>query len=119
MFNNNIGNLLGFHETILWQEYNLSSNPVWNLSFDNSFLECDVAKGRIFKGRRSGIIHNFTMDVDPRNKYIEKFRGSNQWYMMENKDLISSNSFKLKYEKIQLVSFNGLSISFGFSIKEI
>ena len=39
------------------------------------------------------------MAVDPVYKYIEKFRGGVQWYMMENNDLISSNSFKSKNEK--------------------
>ena len=39
----------------------------------------------IFKGKRSGIIHNFTMDVDHRYKKIEKFRGVVSWYMMESK----------------------------------
>ena len=42
----------------------------------------------IFKGKRSGIIHNFTMDVDPGYKCIEKFRGGVQWYMMDTKDFI-------------------------------
>ena len=37
VFDYNIGNLLGFHETILWPEYNLSSNPVDFSSFDNFF----------------------------------------------------------------------------------
>ena len=65
VFDDNFDNLLGFHETILWQEYNLSPNPIDNLSFDINFLECDIAEGMIFKGMRSGIIHNLTMDVDP------------------------------------------------------
>ena len=65
VFEDSIGGLLGFNETILWEEYNLSPNPVDILSFDNIFIECDVAQGMIFKGKRSGIIHNFTMDVDP------------------------------------------------------
>ena len=65
VFNFNIGNLLGFHETILWQEYNLSPNLVDNLSIDIIFLESDIAEGMPFKGRRSDIIHNFTMVVDP------------------------------------------------------
>ena len=30
------------------------------------------------------------MDVDPGYKYIEKFGGGVQWYMMESKDNISS-----------------------------
>ena len=73
----------------------------------------------IFKGTRSGIIHNFTLDVDPGYKYIEKFRGGVQWYMMESKDITSSVCFKLKNEKNQLVSSNGQSIIFRLSIKEI
>ena len=72
-----------------------------------------------FRGKRSGIIHNFTMDVDPGYKYTEKFRGGITWYMAESKDVISSISFRLKNEKRNLVSFNGQSISFRVSIKEI
>ena len=73
----------------------------------------------IFKGKRSGIIHNFTMDLDPGYKYTEKFRGGVQWYMMESKDIISSICFKLKTENNHLVSFNGQSLTFRLSIKEI
>ena len=73
----------------------------------------------IFKGKRSGIIFNFTMDVSPGYKYIEKFRGGVQWYIMESKDNISSIRFKLKNENKQLVSFNGQSLTFRLSIKEI
>ena len=75
VFVNYIGNLLGFNETIIWDEHKLSPNPVDILSFDKIFLECDIAQGMIFKGNRSGIIHNFTMDVDPGYKYIQKFHG--------------------------------------------
>ena len=57
--------LLGFQPKVLSDEYNLSDYPVDNLSFDNIFLECDIAQGTIFKGKRSGIIHNFIMVVDP------------------------------------------------------
>ena len=73
----------------------------------------------IFRGKRSGIIHNFTMDVDPGYEYIEKFRGDVQWYKMESKDIISSICFKLKNENNQIVSFNDQSITFHLSIKEI
>ena len=116
---NSMGDLLGFNKTTIFEEYNLSPNPVDILSFDNIFLECNIAKGMIFRGKRSGIIHNFTMDVVPGYKYIEKFRGGVQWYMMESKDIISSICFKLKNEKGNLVSFNGQSITFRLSIKEI
>ena len=114
-----IGNLLGFDKTTIFEEYNLSPNPVDILSFDNIFIETDIAKGMIFKGKRTGIIHNFTMDVDPGYKYIEKFCGGVQWYMMESKDIISTICFKSKNENGNLVSFNGQSITFRLSIKEI
>ena len=114
-----IGDLLGFIKTTIFEEYNLSPNPVDILSFDNIFLQCNIAQGMIFRGKRSGIIHNFTMDVDPGYKYIEKFRGDIQWYMMESKDIISSICFKLKNENGNLVSFNGQSVTFRLSIKEV
>ena len=72
----------------------------------------------IFKGKRSGIIHKFAMDVDQGYKYIEKFQGGVQWYMMESKDIISSICFELKNENRNLVSFNGQSVTFRLSIKE-
>ena len=50
-----IRNLLGFDETILYNDYNLSPNPVDFLSFDNIFIECDIAQGMVYKGKRSGI----------------------------------------------------------------
>ena len=59
------------------------------------------------------------MVVDPGYKYIEKFHGGVQWYMMESKDIISKTCFKLKNENNQLVSFNGQSLTFRLSIKEI
>ena len=65
VFDDSIGSFLGFNETILYEEYNLSKNPVDILSFDNILIHTDIAQGRIFKNKRSGIIHNFTMDVDP------------------------------------------------------
>ena len=119
MFDDSIRTLFGFNETILCKEYKLSPNPVAILSFDNVFLDCDVAQGMIFKGKRSSIIHKFTMDVDPGYKYIQKFLGGVQWYNMETKSFISSISFKYKNENNELVSFNGQSITFRLSIKEV
>ena len=117
--NDIIRDLLGFNKTTIYEEYNLPQNHVDKLSFEYIFLECDIAQGMIFRGRRSGIIHNFTMDVDPGYKYIEKFKGGVQWHMIESKDNISSICFKLKNENNQIVSFNGQSIAFRLSIKEI
>ena len=119
VFDEKIRNFLGFRETLLYKEYNLSPNPVDLFSFDNIFLECDIAQRMIYKGKRSGILHNFTMDVDPGYKYIEKFRGNVQCYMMESKVVISSIPFKLKNENSKSVSFNGQSNSFRLSIKKV
>ena len=114
-----IRDLLGFKSKILNKEFNLSDHPVDISSFDNIFIECDIAQGLIFRGKISGIIHNWSMDVNPGFRYIEKLRGGIQWYMMESKDIISSICFKLKNENGNLVSFNGQSITFRLSIKEI
>ena len=76
---------MGFISTILTKEYNLSDDPVDTISFDNIFIECDIAQGMVFRGKRSNIIHNFTMDVDPGYKFIEKFQGGIQWNIMEKK----------------------------------
>ena len=112
-----IRDLLGFNKTTIHEKYNLSHNPVDFSSFD-IFLECNIAQGMTFRAERPGRIHNFTMDVDPGYKYIEKFRGGVQWFIMESKDFNSSICFKMKIENIQLVSFNGQSINFRLSIKE-
>ena len=114
-----IGSLLGFNKRTIYEEYNISDNPVDILSFDIIFIECDIARGMTFKGRRSGIIFNFTMDVSPGYKYIYKFRGGIQSYMMESKDIISSICFKIKNENGNIVSFNGQSVTFRLSIEEI
>ena len=119
MFIDSIRDLLGFNARKLYEKYNLSPNPVDIISFNNLFIETDIAKGLIFKGKRSGILMNFAMCVSPGYKYICLFEGGIQWYMMESKDVISSISFKLKNEDNELVSFNGQSISFRLSIKEI
>ena len=119
MFDDSIKDLLGFHAITLFEEYNLSTNSVDILSFDIIFRECDIAQGTIFKGRKSNNIHNWTMTIDPGYKYVEKVSGGISWYMMQSKDIISSICFKFKNENNQLVSFNGQSITFRLSIKEI
>ena len=119
MFDDSIRHLLGFNARTLYEKDNLSTNPVDIVSFNNIFIETDFAKGMIFKGRRSGIIMNFTLSVSPGYKYVCRFEGGLQWHMMEQKDILSSSSFKLKNENNELVSFNGQSISFRISIKKV
>ena len=119
MFDDRIKDLLGFHAITLYEDYKISTNPVDILSFDSNFLECDIAQGMIFKGRKSNIFHNWTMTVDPGCKYVKNFSGGISWYMMQSKDNFSSVCFKLKIENHQIVSFNGQSITFLLSIKEI
>ena len=38
------------------------------------------------------------MDGDPGDKYIGKFQQRIKWYLMENKDFVSNNKFKLNYK---------------------
>ena len=119
MFDDSIRDLLGFNARTLYEEYNLSPDPVDIISFNIIFIETDIVKAMTFKGKRSGIIMNFTMSVSPGYKYNCRFEGGVQWYMMESKDIISSISFKLKNEDGDLVSFNGQSLSFRLSIRKI
>ena len=51
MFHDSMKDLLGFHAITLYNEYNLSPNPVDIISFNNIFIETDIAKGMIFKGK--------------------------------------------------------------------
>ena len=105
--NDSIGDLLGFNKTTIYEDYNFSPKPVDIIYFDNIFIECDIAKGMIYRAKQSNIIHNWTMTVNPGYKYVERLFGGITWYMMESKDIISSVCFKLKNEYNQLVSFNG------------
>ena len=65
VFDGSIRSLLGFLETKLYEEYYLSPNPVDILSVDNIFHKTNIAHGMIFRGKRSGIIHDWTTTVDP------------------------------------------------------
>ena len=114
-----IRDLLGFNKTTIYEKYNLSPKPVDIISFDNIIIETNIAQGMIFKQKRTGIIHNFTMTVNPGNKYVERFAGGVAWYMLHTNDFISSINFKLKHENNELVSFNGQSVTFRLSIKEV
>ena len=87
MFDDSIRDLLGFNARTIYEEFNLSPNPVDILSFDNGFLECDIAQGMIFKGRKINFIHNWTMTVDPGYKYVEKFPRGISWYKMQSRTL--------------------------------
>ena len=98
---------MGFDSDVVYEKYILSQNPVDILSFDNTFIESDIAQCMIFKGKRSGIIRKSNMDVDPGYKRFEKFLGGVQWYMTESKYSILSNCPKLKNENNELVSVNG------------
>ena len=90
----NIGDPLGFNKTTIYEEYNLSPNPVDNLSFRNIFLECNITQGMIFQGKRSGMIPNFTMDVDPGYEYTEK----NSWWSAMVYDGIKRYYFKYSFQ---------------------
>ena len=73
----------------------------------------------ILKGERSGVIHNFTMTVNPGYKYVERFEGEISWYVMNSIDVILSFNIRIKKENGKLVSFNGQSVTFRLSIKEV
>ena len=59
---------------------------------------------------RNGIIHNWTMTVDPGCKNVERFSGDIGWYMMESTAFNSNIGFKLKNEYNDLVSLKRQSL---------
>ena len=68
-----IQDLLGFNKTSIYEKYNLSPNHVDIISFDSIFIETNIARGMIFNQKRTGIIHNFNMTVNPGYIYVELF----------------------------------------------
>ena len=71
-----------------------------------------------FKARRTGINHNFKMDVVPGYIKISEFRGGFQWYKMERNDFISPISFNLRNKNGNFTCINRQSISFRLPIKD-
>ena len=88
VFDDSKRDLLGLNARTLYEQYNLSPDPVDIISFNNIFIETNIARGKIFRGKRCGTIMNFTMSVSPGYKYICQFDGGVQWYMLEAKDII-------------------------------
>ena len=81
MFDDSLRDHLGFNARTLYEEYNLSHNPVDIISFDKNFIEADIARGMIFRDKRSGNIHNWSMTVNPGFKFTERFAGGFNWYI--------------------------------------
>ena len=75
LLDDSIRDLLGFNALTILEEYKLSPDPVDILPFDNIFIECKIAQGMIFRERRSGLVHSWTMTVDPGYQYFEIFAG--------------------------------------------
>ena len=98
--------------------YNLSPNLVDIISFGINFLETNIAQGIILGGKKSGVMQNFTLHVDPGYKFIEKFRLGIQYFMWKSEDFISKISSELKIENVNLLFFNGHSFTFRLSIKK-
>ena len=87
--------LLDFKSKVINDEYNISGYPVDILSFDIISFEANNAEGMIFRGGRTVLLHNLTMDVDRGVKYIEIIRGGVQGFMMSSDDFISDIIFNL------------------------
>ena len=66
----------------------------------------------ISKVRKTGIIHHWTMIVDPAYKFIEKFQGGINWCMLKSKDFISGVNFIFINGNTEIVSFNRQSVTF-------
>ena len=56
--------LLGFKRKVIHDEYKIPDYPLDILKFLSIFLKTDNAQRKIFIGKRSGLINNFTMDIN-------------------------------------------------------
>ena len=76
---NSIGKLLGFNETIIYNEYNLSPNPVDIISFDNIFIETDIAQGIILKANEVVLfiisLWMLTLVISMLKKFVVAYNG--------------------------------------------
>ena len=86
--NDTIKEVLGFKSKRISDEINNSDYPVDIIPFDNFSIETEIALGMIIDGKRTGVIHNFTLDVNRGYRYIETFHSGVQWFMMGDKDFI-------------------------------
>ena len=57
--------ILRVDPVVTYEKYSLSPKPVNKIPFEQIFVETDNTQGIIFKGRRSGRIHNFTKNIGP------------------------------------------------------
>ena len=55
MFDDSKIDFSGFNARTLYVKNTPSNNPVDILSFDSILIETDIAKGMIFKGKRTGM----------------------------------------------------------------
>ena len=108
---NTLRDLLAFQLRVIHGNKNLSEKPVDILSFDNIFLEKNIAQGMIFESKRSGSNHKFIVGLHGQYKNIKNLQGGFGWFLVESKD-ISKFNFKLENEKGRVVSFNGQSFNF-------
>ena len=105
---------MGLNQETIYEKPTLTPNPFDLLYCHSIFLETDIAPGE-----RSGVVQTFSTDVHPGYKDIKRIRGGVQWYMIESRDFISIISFKAEKEKGNFVSFNGQSIAFTLSMKQV
>ena len=109
--------LLGFNERLLTSVRNTLNKVVVILSTSNSFINCSFANGMIIKSDKSGIIHNWTVDVNSGWLYVGNFRGETIWHDLIQTYQIISMTFKLVDEDKKNCS--GDNVVFTISIQEI
>ena len=85
--------LLGFKPTVIYEKHILSDTTDDIIPFDIIFPELYILQGMLLKGKRSGIVHNFTEPVDPGFIYTWDCRGGIQWYTIDTKDFFFNHQF--------------------------
>ena len=100
-------------------EYDVSDKQADVIFLDKVKREKNIVKGMISETKRSGVIRNFRTGVDPGCDDMENNTSGLIWNMMENKDNLSSMTFKLQNENGKLVTCDGPDFTFRSTIKRI
>ena len=84
VFDDGVRDLSAYQTVVMFDKVISSHNPSDKMSFAETSLETDIAQGMIFEEKQIGIMCNFTIDVDPGNKF-KKTRRAVQCYKMRKK----------------------------------
>ena len=116
---NSLASLLGFVPRILTGSYNTSENKVDIISFNNVFIYCDIVRGAYWNGKRTHILHSFSLNVSPGFRFVDKFYGGISYKdIINSKEQITLIKFYVRDDNGKALDFQGEVLTFKVKIIE-